>query len=90
MWKESQDVNISKKEIEPEISEQSTEKESDARKNYRIQSDTLGVGLPRERIEANLCAIRTLKELEQQNRPATESEQDAAKCAVQKNSCINL
>lgn len=57
-------------------SEESPENTAELPQNYRITSDTLGIGLPKERIEANLLAIRTLQELETEQRPATESEQE--------------
>ena len=57
-------------------SEESPENTAELPQNYRITSDTLGIGLPKERIEANLLAIRTLQELEAEQRPATEAEQE--------------
>lgn len=57
-------------------SEESPENTAELPQNYRITSDTLGIGLPKERIEANLLAIRTLQELETEQRPATEAEQE--------------
>lgn len=57
-------------------SEESLENTAELPQNYRITSDTLGIGLPKERIEANLLAIRTLQELEAEQRPATEAEQE--------------
>ena len=43
--------------------------------NYRIIDDYIGVGTPKERIQANLLAIRTLKEIERRQTPATRNEQ---------------
>lgn len=57
-------------------SEESPENTAELPQNYRITSDTLGIELPKERIEANLLAIRTLQELEAEQRPATEAEQE--------------
>lgn len=61
---------------EPVFSEEQPESNAELPQNYRITSDTLGIGLPKERIEANLLAIRTLQELETEQRPATEAEQE--------------
>lgn len=61
---------------EPVFSEEQPESNAELPQNYRITSDTLGIGLPKERIEANLLAIRTLQELEAEQRPATEAEQE--------------
>lgn len=61
---------------EPVFSEEQPESNAELLQNYRITSDTLGIGLPKERIEANLLAIRTLQELETEQRPATEAEQE--------------
>lgn len=61
---------------EPVFSEEQPENNAELPQNYRITSDTLGIGLPKERIEANLLAIRTLQELETEQRPATEAEQE--------------
>ena len=60
---------------EPVFSEEQPESNAELPQNYRITSDTLGIGLPK-RIEANLLAIRTLQELETEQRPATEAEQE--------------
>ena len=60
----------------PVFSEEQPESNAELPQNYRITSDTLGIGLPKERIEANLLAIRTLQELETEQRPATEAEQE--------------
>lgn len=60
----------------PVFSEEQPESNAELPQNYRITSDTLGIGLPKERIEANLLAIRTLQELEAEQRPATEAEQE--------------
>lgn len=57
-------------------SEESPENTAELPQNYRITSDTLGIGLPKERIEANLLAIRTLQELEAEQRPAAAAEQE--------------
>lgn len=61
---------------DPVFSEEQPESNAELPQNYRITSDTLGIGLPKERIEANLLAIRTLQELETEQRPATEAEQE--------------
>ena len=61
---------------EPVFSEEQPESNAELPQNYRITSDTLGIGLPKERIEANLLAIHTLQELETEQRPATEAEQE--------------
>ncbi|WP_288533598.1 LPD25 domain-containing protein [uncultured Ruminococcus sp.] len=61
---------------EPVFSEEQPESNAELPQNYRITSDTLGIGLPKERIEANLLAIRTLQELETEQRPATPAEQE--------------
>ena len=61
---------------EPVFSEEQPESNAELPQNYRITSDTLGIGLPKERIEANLLAIRTLQELEAEQLPATEAEQE--------------
>lgn len=61
---------------EPVFSEEQPESNAELPQNYRITSDTLGIGLPKERIEANLLAIRTLQELETEQRLATEAEQE--------------
>lgn len=61
---------------DPVFSEEQPESNAELPQNYRITSDTLGIGLPKERIEANLLAIRTLQELETEQRPATPAEQE--------------
>lgn len=61
---------------EPVFSEEQPESNAELPQNYRITSDTLGIGLPKERIEANLLAIRTLQELEAEQRPAAAAEQE--------------
>ena len=43
--------------------------------NYRIIDDFIGVGTPKERIQANVQAIHTLKEVELRGTPATREEQ---------------
>ena len=43
--------------------------------NYRITDDHIGEGAPLERFQRNLDAIRTLKTVEAENRPATAEEQ---------------
>lgn len=47
---------------------------SEEHQNYRITDDSIGIGTPRERIQANLTAIRTLKEIEQRKTPAATEE----------------
>lgn len=44
--------------------------------NYRITDDTLGEGGPKEKFRRNLAAIRTLKQIEAENRLATAEEQE--------------
>lgn len=61
---------------DPVFSEEQPESNAELPQNYHITSDTLGIGLPKERIEANLLAIRTLQELETEQRPAAEAEQE--------------
>jgi len=60
-----------------EATEKSTEKERELDQgNYRITAeDKLGVGTPKEKANANLTAIKLLKELENANRKATPEEQ---------------
>ena len=47
-----------------------------ARNNFRITDDNLGVGTPSQRYTNNVAAIRLLKQLEQEDRLATEQEQE--------------
>ena len=44
--------------------------------NYHITDDLLGVSSPRERYRDNLAAIRLMRTLEEENRPASPDEQD--------------
>ena len=44
--------------------------------NYRITDDALGVAPPSQRYANNVAAIRLLKQLEAENRPATPEEQE--------------
>jgi len=44
--------------------------------NYRINDDALGAGTPSERYANNVAAIRTLHEVESENRTATAQEQE--------------
>ena len=44
--------------------------------NYRITDDALGVAPPSQRYANNVAAIRLLKQLEAENRPATSEEQE--------------
>ena len=44
--------------------------------NYHITDDLLGVSSPRERYRNNIAAIRLLRTLEEENRPASPDEQD--------------
>ena len=44
--------------------------------NYRITDDALGVAPPSQRYANNVAAIRLLKQLEAENRPATAEEQE--------------
>lgn len=48
---------------------------SENRNNYRIEDDDIGVGLPHERFDNNLMAIRTLKVLEEDGKLATPEQQ---------------
>ena len=49
-----------------------------ARKNYRITTeDKIGQGGPKERVRANIEAIRVLKRIEEEKRPATADEKRA-------------
>ena len=48
----------------------------DSRSNFRIRSDSLGVGTPTERFYNNVHAIQLLHRLESENRLATPSEQE--------------
>ena len=45
--------------------------------NYRITDDNLGAGGPKTRYAANIAAIRSLKQIEAEGRPATRPEQEA-------------
>lgn len=49
---------------------------SDDTSNYQITDDEIGVGTKSERYAANVNAIRTLKNIEKDNRIATKAEQD--------------
>lgn len=44
--------------------------------NFRITDDNLGAGTPSQKYRANITAIRTLKSIEQEKRPATLEEQE--------------
>ena len=44
--------------------------------NYHITDDLLGASSPRERYRNNIAAIRLLRTLEEENRPASPDEQD--------------
>lgn len=46
------------------------------RNQYEIHNDKLGNGTPREKFQANVAAIRVLKECETENRYATPEEQE--------------
>ena len=46
------------------------------RSQYRITSDELGYGTPREKFRANIAAIQVLKLCETENRLATQEEQE--------------
>lgn len=60
--------------FEAEIVEASNSPEAKA--NYRITDDRLGVGTPKERYANNIAAIKLLKELEVSGRMASAEEQD--------------
>ena len=47
-----------------------------ASKNFRITDDSLGVGGPKSKFAMNVAAIRTLKQIETEQRQATLSEQE--------------
>lgn len=47
-----------------------------ARSNYRITDDALGTGGQKTKYQNNITAIRTLKQLEAENRPAAPKEQE--------------
>ena len=65
----------------PEITvpkkEESVEQQSEVEKiNFRITDDNLGVGSDRQKCRNNIEAIRTLRQIEQENRLATSEEQE--------------
>ena len=75
---------IEQKEEEPSLPEISVPKKEEPAEqqpagekiNYRITNDTLGVGSDREKCRNNIEAIRTLRQIEQENRLATSEEQE--------------
>lgn len=74
---------IEQKEEEPSLPEISVPKKEEPAEqqpegekiNYHITNDTLGVGSDREKCRNNIEAIRTLRQIEQENRLATPEEQ---------------
>ncbi|MDD6826111.1 MAG: YodL domain-containing protein [Oscillospiraceae bacterium] len=54
------------------VSEGNTEDEN----NYKIEDENLGKGGPKEKFRNNIEAIRTLKQTEIENRPATDAEKE--------------
>ena len=51
-------------------------------KNFHITDDNLGVGGAKEKYQANITAIHTLKAIEQESRSALPDEQDILSCYV--------
>ena len=61
---------------EEEQSEEIPEVEADGKRNFHIVNDNIGHGTKEEKYEANVAAIRTLKQIESENRLATPEEQE--------------
>ncbi len=67
--------------LEPEATELVQESETAPEpiipaKNFRITDDTLGVGGPKTKYAMNIAAIRTLRQIESEQRQATSQEQE--------------
>ena len=74
---EAQEEVISLPEIIVPKKEESTEQQPEGEKtNFRITDDNLGVGSDREKCRNNIEAIRTLRQIEQENRLAAPEEQE--------------
>ncbi len=82
---ENNDITPLKEKIEPNIKRTSNriqdfilhpEVAETNRNNYRITNNDLGVGTPKEKYARNIEAIKTLKKCEQENRYATQEEQE--------------
>ena len=61
---------------EEEHHEEIHEAEADGKRNFHIVNDNIGHGTKEEKYEANVAAIRTLKQIESENRLATPEEQE--------------
>ncbi|MDE5557727.1 MAG: hypothetical protein K2J32_08565, partial [Ruminococcus sp.] len=74
----SDDLSEKDKEHIAEKSEQfkPKEKQSEKSDNFTITDDALGNGGAKSKFRANVDAIKTLKTLEKENRPATDSEKE--------------
>lgn len=74
----SDDLSAKDKEHIAEKSEQfkPKEKQSEKSENFTITDDTLGNGGAKSKFRANIEAIKTLKTLEKEHRPATDSEKE--------------
>ena len=74
---EVQEEEMSLPEITVPKKEEPEEKQPEGEKiNFRITDDNLGVGSDREKCRNNIEAIRTLHQIEQENRLATPEEQE--------------
>ena len=62
--------------VQPDGGSQPVETPLPPARNYRITDDNLGAGGPKTRFAANIAAIRTLKQIEDEGRKATQPEQE--------------
>ena len=69
------DINNTEKQRSQEIVELGIQAEKEA-KNFRITNNELGFGGPKEKYKNNVAAIRTLKQIESENRSATDEEKE--------------
>lgn len=72
---EKEVATVSQKPVEI-IEDEHVEKVEEQPNNYQITNDNLGNGTPKEKYKSNIAAIRTLKQIENENRLATSEEQE--------------
>ncbi len=80
-WREDQAVlgetyTVLKEPPAPDLSDQPITREGRNARNYRITDDHLGEGGPKLKYQANITAIRLLKELEAAGRQASQEQQE--------------